>query len=322
MAAVNPPFVMQARSDHPARLYRRLLLGVFGEGVAKINGSSDLAVTNPSGTTVRVAKGGVFIKGTDTTDMGVYFGFNDANLDFVLVAPGSNSRIDAVVAWVKDNTDGVTSGDEWAIEIVAGTADPSPTPPAIPTSAYRLANVTITSGGAVTIADTRSSSALLLAAATSAGVPAHDSQSHSMIGAKAYRNAAAGPISNGGVAIINLDAESFDSSSIHSTSSNTSRMTVPVGMGGKWLIKGQVLWDGDTGAARSVVARIKKNGGAIEADRRAAAGTADISNSPWTIDSASAGDYYELEVENNSGVSLDIFEGAGTLYLLAVYLGA
>jgi hypothetical protein len=48
--------------------------------------------------------------------------------------------------------------------------------------------------------------------------------------------------------VVTWDTEAVDTDSIHSTSSNTSRLTVPTGKGGTWLVGFTVQWIGSGGA--------------------------------------------------------------------------
>jgi hypothetical protein len=101
---------------------------------------------------------------------GPYRGSNELTRTVsIAAAPGSNSRIDVVYVKMQDATPGVPSPDATSGElygVVTGTADVSPTKPALPVGALELATVTVaagatnTAGAGVTIAQTARLTAL------------------------------------------------------------------------------------------------------------------------------------------------------------------
>lgn len=149
MAEVNPPYVLQGETepgpDHPAILFRRVLGGFFGEGIAEYNGVDDCEVIpafDPS-MRVRVRRGGVYVQGDSVTAQGLYFCYNDANVALDIPASdNSNPRKDIVVARVRDGFLGV-SGDDWLLEYIAGTPAENPSEPALPDTAYKLATIDV-----------------------------------------------------------------------------------------------------------------------------------------------------------------------------------
>jgi hypothetical protein len=127
-------------------------------------------------------------------------------------------------------------------------------------------------------------------------------------------------ISNGSFTAITFDAESLDTDAFHSTVTNTSRITIPSGKDGKYLIFGQANFNAN-GTGRRIV-RVYKNGAnqsASEAEGTASA-SAYPSVSPTLILSLVATDYIELFVYQDSGGSLDV-NSAGTKFAVQ-YLGA
>lgn len=128
-----------------ARLDRQVIKALWSEGVL-----SGLAVgqrgagTNMS---VDIAAGSAVIEGDDQSDQGSYLAITSV-LENVAIsaAPGSNSRIDLVYYRVNDPNAGGPSGDDSSFGVAVGTADPSPTVPALPTSAIPLAEILVASG--------------------------------------------------------------------------------------------------------------------------------------------------------------------------------
>lgn len=148
MAEVTPPAFLQGSADHPAKLFRRALQGLVREGVTSFNADGDMKVveSSPAAMSVRVQRGGAFVQGDDTTDQGVYFAYNDGyEAITVPAADGTNPRKDIIVAQIKDATEGV-AGDTWALELIEGTPAGSPSEPATPASALKLATIDVLAG--------------------------------------------------------------------------------------------------------------------------------------------------------------------------------
>lgn len=71
------------------------------------------------------------------------------------------------------------------------------------------------------------------------------------VGAKAY-NSGTQTIANGTETAVTLNTDEWDSNAFHDTSTNTSRMTIPAGMGGKYLCIGKVYFAADADGYRRV----------------------------------------------------------------------
>lgn len=143
----------------------------------------------------------------------------------------------------------------------------------------------------------------------------------SFVGCSVYMSADQN-ITNNALQALNWNTEYFDTDAFHSTSTNTSRFTVPSGKAGKYQINGFIWWGANTTGVRD--AQIYKNGSAISyGSQIPAAGTATaISNTlSYTTDLA-VGDYIEIFVYQNSGGT--ITAGGGTLSssITFQYLGA
>lgn len=144
MAALNPPFVLQAGS-HPADRFRQLVESLVGgrEGVV---GAGALAVTEKAGTpnmSVDVAAGSAFVDGTLAAAQGVYHVTNDAVTNLTIAAAhATNARKDLVVAKVEDAAyTGATNA--WSLAVVTGTPAASPAEPATPANSLVLALVDV-----------------------------------------------------------------------------------------------------------------------------------------------------------------------------------
>lgn len=99
---------------------------------------------------------------------------------------------------------------------------------------------------------------------------------------------------------LNADSEQWDSASMHSTSSNTSRITVPVA--GKYLFIARVEHKAQALNAR--LARFLINGSTTEPFDAVPAipgTTVEVRSSGSTVQSLSAGGYVEVQAWQNSG---------------------
>jgi hypothetical protein len=123
--------------------------------------------------------------------------------------------------------------------------------------------------------------------------------------------------------VINLNSEAFDTDALHSTSTNTSRLTIPTGKGGYWLINALTVIDA---SGNDVFLQVFKNGSVITGygqwDNRFAAsnygGAGYVVASGSQAYPLSAGDYVEIAVRTAKAT------GANCLFMTfsAMYLGA
>ena len=125
-------------------------------------------------------------------------------------------------------------------------------------------------------------------------------------------------ISNNTHTAVTWDTEEFDTDAFHSTSSNTSRFTIPAGKGGKYLFNCSVRWDNNSSSDR--ILEIYKNG-TIFAVLDVLTG-----NYPGYMISRTlnlvATDYVELYVYQNSGGSRTLELGGTRGWAELLYLGA
>ena len=154
MAVRTPPLYLQAGSHSAENDRLGIQALVQQQGVVLAPGylpqssaskTGDLAV-NQSGTpgmSVSVSAGGAYINGTTTTTQGTYFLYNDAATTVTLTtAPGSNTRIDLIVARINDATYSGASNSA-TLEVVTGTAAASPVAPTAPASSLILAQIAV-----------------------------------------------------------------------------------------------------------------------------------------------------------------------------------
>jgi hypothetical protein len=124
--------------------------------------------------------------------------------------------------------------------------------------------------------------------------------------ARAVKSAAQS-ISNTTTTTVQFDnADTFDTDSIHDPASNNTRMTVPAGHGGKWLVLVDVTFAANTAGVREV--GLRKNGSSFGKVINVPASSV---SKPLTVSfgdllSLSAGDYIEVTVWQDSGGALNV----------------
>lgn len=146
MALENP--LWEQNLAFSARLDRALIEALFTEGVLS---TADLAVTQRgagANMSVDVAVGSAAITGDDQANQGRYLVRSTSVVNVVVgAAPGANSRIDLVVAQVRDASVTGVSND-WTISVIAGVAAGVPAAPAVPNTAIALAEILVATGTA------------------------------------------------------------------------------------------------------------------------------------------------------------------------------
>jgi hypothetical protein len=108
-------------------------------------------------------------------------------------------------------------------------------------------------------------------------------------------------ISHSATTALTFDSERYDTDDLHSTSSNTGRLTAPVD--GKYLITGHIRWDSSGYGERQLV--IKANGTYIARTNADSTSNAE-QMSVATVYELSAGDYVTLGVFQSSGGALNV----------------
>jgi tetratricopeptide (TPR) repeat protein len=141
------------------------------------------------------------------------------------------------------------------------------------------------------------------------------------IGCSLYRTADQS-ISNATATMISWDAELYDTNSFHDNTTNPTRMTIPAGLGGKYLISVSIPYTANAVGER--VGYVHKNGTLFYLTSRgnlsATIGT--FVNYSYIINLA-ATDYIEIQTYQSSGGALSVL-GAVTYYanVQLAYLGA
>jgi predicted secreted protein len=128
-------------------------------------------------------------------------------------------------------------------------------------------------------------------------------------------------IANNTFTALTAQNEFFDTDGYHSNSVNTSRITIPAGLGGKYLVQGQCNFDLNAVGGR--VVGIYKNGSAfVPGGIALPSATEYVAATINTVVSLVAGDYIELFVRQTSGGNLNAYIDSASGYFSATFLGA
>jgi hypothetical protein len=210
-------------------------------------------------------------------------------------APGSDSRIDLIVARVRDAavTGGVSS--DWVIEAIPGAVAASPVAPAVPNTAIPLAQVLVAAGTASITAG------MITDRRTAAGNTAY--------APRLYRGvhvglAAAQSIAANTLTLVQWTAETWDQGGPwHDTATNSHRITVPAGVPLCHLaVSGAIQLMGTSGTYRELL--LRKNG-AIFAVFNLPPGS--FARLPFATEfTAVAGDIIEVSVRHDASTALDL----------------
>ena len=304
MTVINPPYALQAGTiNHPAKLFRRIVMALANEGVCQFNTTLDMKVSenSPTGMSVLVATGGCFIKGDDTSNQGLYLMFNDGNSTVTLAtADATNPRIDIIVAWVKDGTEG-QAGDTSVIDKVTGTPAASPSAPATPATALKLAEVLVPAAASsvvnANITDFRS--VFTLGGRLGAG-------SRQFTGFRAQKSSNQN-VSNSNAIKITFNTTEYDTNTLFASN----KMTVPSGMAGFWDIRAGLGWDGNSGGSRRRI-YIYLNGNPYRSSTAPPSGTVNSTCDIWATMSLAVGDFIEIYGFQDSGGGLDCLASSNT----------
>jgi hypothetical protein len=127
-----------------------------------------------------------------------------------------------------------------------------------------------------------------------------------LVGCSVFRTTTTS-IANQG-AVVPFDNEAFDTDGFHDNSTNPSRITIPAGLGGKYLFTATLRWANNSSGIRIAYFRI--NGSGAAADTRAQQFTplssGDASHVISDVLDLAAGDYVELFGYQNSGGGLNV----------------
>lgn len=127
-------------------------------------------------------------------------------------------------------------------------------------------------------------------------------------------------ISNNTIQVVDWNSENFDTDAFHSTSTNTSRITIPAGKDGKYQIIAKLHYIGNATGQRQI--RLNKNGNFTSNAVVSSNGTTDTVFVITEIFDLVAGDYMEVAAYQNSGGALNISVSNTESFFSANFLGA
>ena len=130
-------------------------------------------------------------------------------------------------------------------------------------------------------------------------------------------------ISNSTATVLDFGSESFDSSGFHDNTTNNSRITIPSGKAGKYLVQICAAFASNGNGTRQSF--IYKNGASIlYFEQQSGSGNTSPNNS--VVLDLAVGDYLQFYVSQNSGSSINVFSsgswGTDTTSFAVTYLGA
>ncbi len=272
--------------DEFSDIWRQLFQ--FDRAISAVIGDvdSELLVTTPGANTARVPSGAAVVDGKFYT--------NSANVDFTIATPGVSTRVDLIVLQKDFVAQTVRAAVHSGVE---GAGAPTATQTDGVTWEVVIAQVSITTGGAITIADYRVFIASNLA------------QFGGIVFAELKETAPALSIPDNVNTLVTFpDATNtvIDKHGFYD-SANPDRLTIPPGYGGAYIWNGIISWAADAVGVRQMsIAENGVVGAQVDAREAAADGAVTTIYSRIPVEVVPAGTYYEMYGQQNSGGALDI----------------
>lgn len=178
------------------------------------------------------------------------------------------------------------------------------------TAANTIARLGVGADGTTLVADSSQSTGLKWATASS--TPTY-------VGCSLYLTTDQTGIANATNTVVNWTAENFDTDGFHSTSTNTSRITIPSGKAGKYLITGTMVWAIAANARAQTI--LYKNGAITQYVQAGEASETPqfVFTTVWDL---AVGDYIEVYVRQGTGSNQGISGGSQFTTVTASLIGA
>lgn len=114
----------------------------------------------------------------------------------------------------------------------------------------------------------------------------------------------------------------FDTDGFHDPTTNASRMTIPTGLDGKYLVTASVTWDTNATGARQIWFKHSAGGGGVNGFVRAGGNANIVSLSSSAILALTAGQYVEVICWQDSGANRTLSGSIVQLQFSITWLGA
>jgi len=216
------------------------------------------------------------------------------------------------MSYLKDtNSTEYYSGSAWVA--IGGTSSPLTTKGDLYTYSTTNTRLGVGTNGQTLVADSTAATGIKWATPSIAG----------FVGCSLY-NTTGQSLTNNTLTAVTYNSEKFDTDSFHDNSTNTSRVTIPTGKAGKYLINFST--NGDGGYSGIWETFLYKNGSSIFG-----AVVVPSFTSPYNyganpilngVFEFAVGDYFEMYVRQTSGSSKSIYNTVDQGYLNVSYLGA
>lgn len=123
---------------------------------------------------------------------------------------------------------------------------------------------------------------------------------------RVYKSTAFTHNSTGNWLTVTFDSERFDTQGIHSTVTNTDRLTIPTSWGGLWFVGASMNWAANSTGSRFARIRVNATTEIAEAGGVNTGASLGVPITFSTVYRMSVGDYFTLDAYQNSGGSLDV----------------